>query len=278
MKSPEFWQNIIYRQYRLPEDYTLNELTVELVGHLGSPDPEYRDEYAYMILANWIYKGVYQSHQLNALLDQMQQNLQRGLGEYGTDSVFLRSFSMLILGAIIERDNQAPFLKVSDVRRVLDDVVLYLANEEDMRGFIMDKGWAHAMAHTADTLLYLSQSQHIGGPQLEMMLAAISSKLTQPTGYIYQHDEDERLAVATIGIMERNLVSMPVYQQWLGELVAGLKSPLGDPVMNVVYQNIKNYLRSLYVQLILMPRPTESMRNLRHQVLIAIQHGHRYAK
>ncbi len=95
-----------------------------------------RDEYAYPILAHWIEGGLYSPEAMRAIGSQTADNLKASIGEQGTDAVFLRTFSALILDCVIDYDNQHPFLEEAEVRQWLDDALAYLARECDLRGYV----------------------------------------------------------------------------------------------------------------------------------------------
>ena len=94
--APEYWQQLQHADFEVPTDRALSDLTAELTSMLGSPDAELRDGTAYPALMTWIQRGVY-DELLGGLGDGMVAGLQTHLGESGTDSVFRRSFSVLIL-------------------------------------------------------------------------------------------------------------------------------------------------------------------------------------
>ena len=275
-KPNTFWQNIIHNKYRIPQGYALGDLTETLLEFLGSPDYELRDEFAYMILANWIHKGFYEPDQLRGVLGVLLNNLQYGLGEFGTDSIFLRSFSALMIGTIVDYDNSEAFLRHDETKKLLQAVLDYFVQERDGRGYDMENGWMHSVAHVADCLLYFARSQHIGGADLEAMLNAIGAKLSTPMAYAYHHDEDERLALATANIFKRKLVDKTFVDKWLFSITQGVQAAGFDMRVNGALQNPKNYLRSLYFQLALSPNPSPYIREIRMAILTAIQRIHRY--
>src|SRR3954447_23682646 len=93
--------------HRAPADRPLAELTAELTTMLGAADPYLRDEIAYPTLATWVSEGVY-DELLVGLGDGMTAGLVVGIGEEGTDTVFRRSFSALVLATCIERATTLP--------------------------------------------------------------------------------------------------------------------------------------------------------------------------
>jgi hypothetical protein len=95
-----FWDRVVAEGHRVPSDRSLADLTAELTAMLGDPDPHRRDSIAYEVLATWISEGVY-DQLLEGLGDGMTAGLMVGIGEVGTDTVFRRSFSALILAACV---------------------------------------------------------------------------------------------------------------------------------------------------------------------------------
>ena len=104
-----YWRQVHATGLSVPSDRPLVDLTAELTLMLGDPDPENRDGTAFPTLSTWIERGVYDDL-LAGLGDGMAAGLRVGLGESGTDSVFRRSFSVLVLGCAITRDNQRPLV------------------------------------------------------------------------------------------------------------------------------------------------------------------------
>src|SRR5690349_4660045 len=97
-----YWQSIAEAGFALPPDHALADLTEELLGYLGSADGDLRDDVALTTLATWIDAGRYSADELRALAGRTTQNLRHGLGATADDTVFLRSFSALILGSVID--------------------------------------------------------------------------------------------------------------------------------------------------------------------------------
>jgi len=249
-----FWKAIIAADYAIPADRTTADLTPELLEFLGAPDPELRDDIAYSILAQWIIRGVYTPDDQRALIPQMTHNLSNGLGERNTNSVFLRSFSTLVLAAIVYRDNHQPFLTEPEVRGVMDQTLHYFAEEQDLRGYVPDKGWAHSCAHTADLIDELALHRFLGASDLERLLWAVADKVLAPSGTILLYDEDERLSVAVVSALRRDLLSRSFFESWLGKLAGFMeRTPrhtiFSDANNHSAYLNTKNLLRSAYLRL-----------------------------
>jgi hypothetical protein len=136
----------------------------------------------------------------------------------------------------------------------------YLEQEQDLRGYVQGKGWAHSAAHTADLLTMLAQSRYLGVADLERILNAIADKVRKRMAHVYLYDEDERLAYAVRKALKRDLLEMPFLTSWLERLTAleGL-SRWGQARLKEAdtsaYINIRDFVRSLYFQLKLGQEP-----------------------
>lgn len=272
-----FWQNVIANEYKLPDGYTVSDLTPELTCYLGVTDPVERDEIGYEVLSTWVIEGRYTPDELRNLLRQMRVNVQAGLGESGTDSVFLRAFSVLILASTVYYDTHTnAFLTHDEIHDLLTTALDYMAHEQDIRGYVPEKGWAHSCAHTADLLDELASHRYTNADDLERILTTIANKVMMPTGYVYQHNEDERLTVAVISALRRELVPSEFLSGWLATM-AGLPDRLPRPARmttagpHSAYLNTKNFLRSLYTRLGLTAELPESARALQPDVLAALK-------
>src|SRR4029078_7540878 len=126
-------------------------LTAELGEMLGSPDPRVPDELAYPVLASLINQGVY-DHLLRTLGNGLCVLMEDGLGSGTGDSVFHRSFAVLVLAEIIERDTRRDVVGDRTLLGWGDRIATWLVAEKDLRGYVQGKGWAHAVAHGADPI------------------------------------------------------------------------------------------------------------------------------
>src|SRR6266566_10116307 len=103
----EFLRSLVYNDYSFSDDIDSFAFAVALLSNLASTDTELRDELSYMLLAEGIIgKGKLTPEQAHDLLITTIDNehLFFHIGESGTDSVFLRSFSNLVIAAILYSD------------------------------------------------------------------------------------------------------------------------------------------------------------------------------
>lgn len=268
-----FWDRVVAEGHRVPSDRSLADLTAELTAMLGDPDPRRRDGIAYEVLANWVSEGVYDDL-LEGLGDGMTAGLMVGIGEVGTDTVFRRSFSALVLAECIGRDNEQHILAPESLLGWGDRVAGWFIRERDLRGYVPGKGWAHAVAHGADTLKVLAASEAMGRLELTVLLDVIADRLLTETDQRLLHGEDDRLARATLAILRRDLVGPEVLEPWLARLAASARPDFeraGDPF--ALAGNVQPFLRALYLQLAFAPNPPAHRADLLLTLIEQLRHS-----
>jgi hypothetical protein len=249
-----FWQQVLAGGLAVPPDRPLDDMTAELTTLLGSPDPAQRDGLAYPTLEAWIRRGVYDDL-LAGLGDGMATGLDVGLGERDTDTVFRRSFSALVLADCIARDTVVARLPSTKIMEWGDRIASWFLRERDLRGWVPNKGWAHALSHGADAIGALAESPRLGPPELTVMLDVLADRLLLPAPGLLQSGEPDRLAAATMKVLRRNVVPLKVLEPWVARIVAGATAHAYDMAVDP-YQttgDAEAFLRALYLQLALAP-------------------------
>ena len=254
--SGSYWEAVRSQGLDVPSDRPLAELTAELTRMLGDADPDIREGIACRTLSTWVARGVYDDL-LAGLGDGMATGLVAGLGESGTDTVFRRSSSALVLGACLARDNERSLVPGDKILEWGDRLATWLLREQDVRGFVPGRGWAHAIAHGADALATLAASPHVAPPELTVVLDVIADRVLARTDTLFTHGEADRLAAATMAVLRRNEVTLSIAEPWVERItrVAVLvhEPQAGDPYLHG--GNAEAFLRSLYLQLALAPAP-----------------------
>lgn len=240
--------NIILNGYQPADESDVWPLTQEMLRHLGSTDPELRDKLINRVLGRWA-ELYFDSQQLQILLNRVldDDHLYLGLGEEGSDSVFMRSFSSLALASLIARHRSQAFLSGPAVQQTLDRMLVYLSKEKDLRGYLPGKGWAHALAHAADALDELALCPELGKPALLDLLQGIREAVLG-AAVVLVDDEDERLVTAVLSSLQRQLLSASDLSRWVSGFASFALPPTYQEWLRK-RTNIKHFLRSLYFRL-----------------------------
>ena len=266
-----YWSQVKADGLAVPDDRPLAELTTELTTMLGSPDPHVRDGLAYPTLATWVDRGVYDDL-IVGLGDGMAAGLTVGLGEDGTDSVFRRAFSVLVLAECIDRDNQQGLVSGTKLLEWGDHIASWYLRERDVRGFVPGKGWAHAIAHGADAIGVLARSAHFGRNELTVLLDVIGDRVLAPVAAPFTHGEPDRMALATMTVLRRNVVPLSVVEPWVARIAAGAtRLPGGDEDPFLPTANAEAFLRALHLQLAIAPHPPDVRPDLLLGVMAALK-------
>ncbi len=254
MSSQTLFEQVKTEGGRIPPGQTLAELTKALLPLLGSRDGHLRDELALELLWGWISAGLYSAVEIRQIGGILRANLEQGVGQDCDDSVFLRSFSVLLLSAIVSADSEQQRLPAAEIRQTLAAVLDYFLAEVDWRGREPECGWIHAVAHAADCFLALAHSPHLQAEDLLQMLQVIQARLLRPSRYVLLAEEDERLARTVRGIISRGLIDDGDLQGWFSGFLQPTRE-VGWKECFLVgeagarsYLNCKQLLRSLYWQ------------------------------
>ena len=235
--------------YILTDEENAYDLAIGMLNNIGSVDPVLRDDLIYSILSKWIINDVFNSEQLQQLLVICidDSHLHYKLGEIDSDSVFTRTFSMLITAVILYKDNETSFLSSNDFENVKEKVFQYAIQENDIRGYDEEKGWAHSIAHLSDCLDEIAKNQKLNQTDLQKMLEIICTRMMECKN-VFDCEEDERMVTAVCAIIERNLLSEEDIKNWIARFKDYKKTDDYNKNYNIKI-NSKHFLRSLYFRL-----------------------------
>lgn len=229
-------------------DEKINALTYEMLEQLGTTDPELRDGLIYPTLAEIIGGGRLSGEELNRILEVCldEQHLFCKLGEQG-DSVFMRSFTSLIIVELLVADSKKKFLSQEAFSNLLDKAIWYIAGEVDTRGYVEEKGWAHSIAHGADMLAFLVHNPAFARDKTQSILDAVENCLFK--GAPYADDEDVRLVFVIKALMEKGLDEHALKAWLLGMMEKLELQYIAERFSQASYRNLKNvrdFVKSLY--------------------------------
>ncbi|HKL13496.1 MAG TPA: DUF2785 domain-containing protein [Halanaerobiales bacterium] len=243
-------QKIADNEYNLFEDTDYEKLTNEMLDKIGVTDPKLRDDLIYMVLANWIMDDIYNDDELlkifNICLDE--EHLYYKLGQKKDDSVFTRTFSALILSALFHKDYESDFLNPQKFQSGADKVIEYYSKEQDLRGYIKQKGWAHSAAHGADILVEIAKNKKAKKRTVIKLLESVIDK-SQIENYVYFNGEDERISRAVKNAMKNINLDDEAINKWFRELT-DIKEIEDRNKKDTLIFNLKNVLKSLYFEII----------------------------
>jgi Protein of unknown function (DUF2785) len=257
-RGKAFWKALA-AECAVPAGETASGLVSEAVTLLGATDSEWRDDVGYGVVETCVYRKKRLTHEeRRALVSALSANLRSGIGETGTDSVLLRSFSALDLSILAAVELQDAALDEAGYARLLDDALAYLKDERDLRGLEPRVGWIHATAHTSDLLKFLARDARFKPQDQARLFEAAWTKLTAAGTPVFTHAEDERLAAALVSVVRRADFDAAGLDSWLERFPALEKQVWSkqppDPATLDASQNARNLLRSFYA-LLSMPQP-----------------------
>ncbi|QDP99604.1 DUF2785 domain-containing protein [Lysinibacillus fusiformis] len=192
-------------------------LIQQMLAHIGSTDAELRDQLIYRTFIDLLSDNLLSTQQLQYLFDiaSSEEFLYADIGEQLSDSVFTRSFSALLVASILAKDAELLTLNDESLQPFFKKIGRYLLLEQDTRGQVQGKGWAHSIAHGADLAAIT-----IKHPKFDLQHAASilhALKLTTWKDVVYTNDEEERL----INIIEALLIrsySEEALMEWVEQV------------------------------------------------------------
>ncbi|WP_346942024.1 DUF2785 domain-containing protein [Clostridium sp.] len=231
------------------------KISLDMMKCIGSVDYELRDELIYSTFVKWTINNVITSEQMHQLLKISldEEHLFYKIGEKDTDSVFTRTFSLLFIPLALYLDSNTKFLTKEETIYIKDRVIKYLELEKDIRGYVVEKGWAHSTAHGADALDEIAKSQYINYDELLEILHAIKNRVCI-NNYTYINKEDDRLVTAVMTVFSRNLIDDNEIVEWIKDF-SNIEKTGKYPEEHHLIVNIRNFLRSLYFEMLYKKSP-----------------------
>lgn len=127
-----------------------------LLNALRQTDPELRDHGVFFFIADALQHQAFSDEQIVLMTRYLLQDnvLLSHITETENDGVFLRSFAVFILSMLAYANRQSSVDLYSDELRntFIEQIATYILLEKDTRGFVGEKGWAHAFMHIGNLL------------------------------------------------------------------------------------------------------------------------------
>ncbi|MNI41675.1 hypothetical protein D3C73_959350 [compost metagenome] len=237
-----------------------------MTQQIGTVDSDLR-ELIYAAFARWMI-----DHSLDVdLMKQITElilddnHLFLRIGNSDDDTVFTRSFSVLFIPLIFIYNQKSNILTETDYEEIYTKVIRYFNLEEDLRGYVLYKGWAHAIAHAADALESIAASSYYSEHHLFGILEVIQQKTLNNNKYYYMDNEDDRLARAVVQVIRKKLIKNDLLINWIKQF-KNIKIEGKLPEDNIIRGNTKNFLRSIYFKLLKL----DSFEELTNEIIIIL--------
>jgi len=129
---------------------------LNIMSGLRQTDLELRDHGVFMTLMQGLQQSAFTDAQVVLMTRYVLQDsvIFSHITEQENDGIFLRSFSIFVLALLFyaNRKNALELYSAELRESAIDQVATYIALERDTRGFVGEKGWAHAFTHIGNLL------------------------------------------------------------------------------------------------------------------------------
>jgi hypothetical protein len=238
-----FLRGIVNTDFSIPDWVSAGELCLELMPNFRSSDAELRDELSYTILENILKRESFTPQELEMLLavSVSEDYLFWRIGECGTDSVFARAFSILVVAAIIGIDASRKLLRPDQIQHTTKTVMDYIHLERDYRGYVEHKGWAHSVAHMSYALTTCTHHPFTTAEERTEILDRIFelATLTVPLTYM----EADHLSRVVFCMIRDEHIDIEYLHSWIKRFDLELDRTSEMVLRNV---NASDLLKSLY--------------------------------
>ncbi|MED2762578.1 DUF2785 domain-containing protein [Bacillus thuringiensis] len=237
------------------DDYTqiknidLNQLIFVMLQHIGTPNSYMREMLIYKCFARFIQEELLSTEHLEALLKKCLSDefLYFEITTPGTDGVFTRSYTTLLLALIIKFDVAHSFLSYEMLQKIKEKMIEYMSLERDYRGYIQDKGWARSVAHGSDVFHTLVLNPNFMGNYEEEIIHCLLNKIfVEDT--IYHNQEEERIAIPILSMIHNGFSKehfISIVDKKIKRLPQ-IKMKISTQEYFFLCANIKNFLRTLF--------------------------------
>ncbi|WP_158077156.1 DUF2785 domain-containing protein [Caenibacillus caldisaponilyticus] len=231
----------------------MDDLIHKMLVNIGTVDPELRDALIYATFIRLIDDDFLTGRQLQAVMETCldHNHLFYRIGETNSDSVFTRSFSSLIIAAVLEKDKKGSLLPAPLVAKATASGHSYLRQERDTRGYVEGKGWAHSIAHGADLLVAAINHPHYRPEQSKAFLDTVRHCLFKDAA-VYTDDEDERLIFVIESLIDKGLEETE-FVDWILKVFDDLEMLFEEEGHALTFyrkkRNVTNFFKSLYFRL-----------------------------
>lgn len=242
-------QRLDEEHYILREGESIQDFTNLMLQYIGDPESDLREN-IYSTFYIWLKRdNKFSCVELRQLLSELMddRHLFYRIGNVGDQSVLTRSFAVLPIALIMQRNRNTPFLTPNEFQHLKHSLLRYYMEEKDLRGYLAVEGWAHAAAHGADALMELIRCPESDYAVHREVLEAIKGMLYNGA-QIFDEEEDERMANIVDTMINEVLLPQQEIADWIRSL-SQCTEWLDTRARRIATVNAKNFVRSLYFRL-----------------------------
>ncbi|MCZ0704650.1 hypothetical protein J2T56_003258 [Natronobacillus azotifigens] len=254
----------------------LDNLIERMLINIGSIDSELRDNLIYHSFGKLIFEDYLTIKQMTHIFEFCLRDLFLDIGQKDNDSVFTRSFSALVIVLVLKKDGEMRFLSDEFLKRSIEDSINYLKLEEDIRGYVVGKGWAHSIAHGADLLTeairHPNFNRELSSECLETIKLCLFKNSTINLPFV--DEEEERLIFAVEVLQEKGVTDSEILN-WIFKISEELNDLLEKEgwTLNFCWKksNVINFMRGYYFRL----RYKNDCYELRENIATLLENWHK---
>lgn len=243
-------REIKQNQFELKVNQKAYDYAKIMLEYIGDPDPELRDKLIYQTFYQWILvKEYFSKDELHQILfiAKDQKHLFFQLGNEGDDSVFTRTFSVLVIALILAYHRQYLLIDHDLFVIIKENLIQYYSKENDLRAYVEGNGWADGVSHGADALDELVACKESDAKICSEVLEVIKKMLTNGR-YAFCEEEEERITSVVFRIINNNLIPKNDINKWIERLIERCQIETNRSTRRTRI-NVKNFIRSLYFRL-----------------------------
>ena len=232
-----------------------DELLKEMLNNIGNLDSELRDNLIYGVLAEALQEDSLTIIQKKEIWSYISEKnlIVIGITEIESDMIFTRSFAVLILTSLLANDATTHFLSEAELKKSFELALTYLKDEKDTRDYIVEKGWAHGLAHGADLLTFTVSHPSFSFNLSEKVLKSLTKVIFRPTTP-FNFGEEDRLSQVIIALVDRHPEALELLIPWLRALENDLFNLAGRETYTLAYSHIHfkyySFVQSIYFRLL----------------------------
>lgn len=235
-------------RWKLEDDERRRALAIGLLGCLASPDPQWRDAYAFEAISAWMRGGALTVDTAREIGERTLAMLRAPDDAAG----FARPFAALVLSEVARADRLKPLWSPEEREAVASAAARFLRDTRDYRGFDAGEGWRHAVAHGADLAMQLSLNPQLSKAQLDRLLDSVAAQAVPPAAHFYIYGEGERLAAPVFYAARRNLHLESEWAAFIRRIAEAATPVEGAPFSQAALARLhdaKAFLLPLYASL-----------------------------